>query len=70
MNLTINGEKKSISQTQEKLTIISLIKILGHDPRLIVVEFNGLIVPPNDWAQTEVKDGHTLEIVTIVGGGS
>ena len=42
----------------------------GHHPRLIVVEFNGKILVPEYWAQQKINDGDTLEIVTIVGGGS
>jgi len=37
---------------------------------LVVVEFNGLILTPDRWAEQQVKDGDSLEIVTIVGGGS
>jgi sulfur carrier protein len=36
----------------------------------VVVEFNGLILTPDLWAAQHVKDGDSLEIVTIVGGGS
>ena len=70
MKLTINGEKKSIEQTKRLLTLEKLIGLLGHNPSLIVVEFNGTILPPNQWPTQQVKDGDSLEIVTIVGGGS
>ncbi len=70
MNLTINGEKKSIEQTKRLLTLDNIIELLGHNPSLIVVEFNGAILPPNQWPAQPVKDGDSLEIVTIVGGGS
>ncbi len=70
MKLTINGEKKSIEQTKGLLKLDNLIALLGHNPSLIVVEFNGAILPPNQWSTQQVKDGDSLEIVTIVGGGS
>ena len=69
MNLTINGEKKSVQKLQNP-TLAYLIKLLGHNPKLVVVEFNGTILPPQSWDKQEVKDGDSLEIVTIVGGGS
>ena len=47
-----------------------VIEALGHHPKLVVVEFNGLILTPDRWAEQAVKDGDSLEIVTIVGGGS
>ncbi len=70
MKLTINGLEKTISPKQKNLTLASLIELLGHHPRLVVVEFNGVIMPPTDWEKQKVQDGDSLEIVTIVGGGS
>ena len=70
MKITINGEQRSIEQPQKLLTLATLIKLLGHNPRLIVVEFNGAILPPQNWDTQEIKDADSLEIVTIVGGGS
>ena len=69
MNLTINGEKRSVESPERLLTLTKLIELLGHNPSLIVVEFNGAILPPNQWTSQEIMDGDSLEIVTIVGGG-
>ena len=70
MKVTVNGEERSVDQPKQLLTLAQFIRLLGHNPRLIVVEFNGVILPPNKWSFQEVKDGDSLEIVTIVGGGS
>jgi len=70
MKLIINGEKQSIEEPKRPLTLAKLIELLGHNPSLVVVEFNKTILPPDKWATQEVKDGDSLEIVTIVGGGS
>ena len=70
MNLTINGELKSIEAKQGALSLSNLIKQLEHHPLLIVVELNGTILPPGNWDQQQIYDGDSLEIVTIVGGGS
>ena len=70
MNLYINGVAKSIETNQKLLTLKDVIEKLGHHPQTIVVEFNGNILRPNLWNDQPVKDGDTLEIVTIVGGGS
>ena len=68
MQLTVNGEQRDL---QEGLTQLDqVVEALGHHPKLVVVEFNGLILTPDLWAQQQVKDGDSLEIVTIVGGGS
>jgi sulfur carrier protein len=43
---------------------------LGYEPRLVVVEFNGEILPRERWATQPVGESDVLEVVTIVGGGS
>ena len=70
MKLKINGETKTIGQSNKKFQLESLIKYLGYKPQLVVVELNGVIVNPKDWISTKIKDGDCLEVVTIVGGGS
>ena len=68
MQLKVNGEQRSLDAGLTHLN--QVIEALGHHPKLVVVEFNGLILTPDLWAQQAVKDGDSLEIVTIVGGGS
>ena len=70
MNLKINGEIKAIDHSAEELILESLITQLGYQPQLVVVELNGVIVSPQDWINTKIKNGDCLEVVTIVGGGS
>ena len=65
--LQVNGESR---QATAGLSLQQLLVELGYEPRLVVVEFNGLILTPDRWAEQAVKDGDSLEIVTIVGGGS
>ena len=43
---------------------------LGYKPRLVVVEFNGTILPRQLWPAQPVVESDVLEVVTIVGGGS
>ncbi len=68
MQLTVNGEQRTLEAELNRLD--QVVEALGHHPKLVVVEFNGLILTPDLWADQEVKDGDSLEIVTIVGGGS
>ena len=70
MKITINGKIHNLESAKHFLSLTNLIEQLGHHPNLIVIEFNGEILPPKNWAQQQVKDGDSLEIVTIVGGGS
>ena len=68
MQLTVNGELRRLDPSAT--TLDQVIQQLGHHPRLVVVEYNGLILTPECWEAQQVKDGDNLEIVTIVGGGS
>ena len=70
MKLKINGEIKTIVHSDDFFSLEGLIKNLGYQPQLVVVEVNGIIINPKNWLNTKIKDGDCLEIVTIVGGGS
>ena len=68
MQLTVNGEQRTLNADLTRLD--QVIEALGHHPKLVVVEFNGLILTPDRWPDQAVRDGDSVEIVTIVGGGS
>jgi len=70
MKFKINGEFKTIIDSNEELFLEGLVTQLGYQPQLVVVELNGVIINPKDWLSTKIKNGDCLEIVTIVGGGS
>tara|TARA_Y100001968_G_scaffold254091_1_gene239879 strand:- start:1411 stop:1620 length:210 start_codon:yes stop_codon:yes gene_type:complete len=69
MNLTINGEPTVITCEDKPVNMHTLITKLGYHPKLIVIEFNGTILESNYWQESYIKDGDSIEIVTIVGGG-
>ena len=69
MQLKINGEIKTINNSNEEL-LEALLQKLGYKPQLVVVELNGEIISPEVWTNTKIKHGDCLEVVTIVGGGS
>ena len=70
MNLKINGEVKTIEKFNEEVFLEVLLENLGYKPQLVVVELNGEIINSKFWISTKIKNGDSLEVVTIVGGGS
>ncbi len=70
MKLIVNGETKDINCSYTNVCLEDIIKLLGYQPQLVVVELNGSIINPKSWTKTTIKDGDSLEVVTIVGGGS
>ena len=65
MNITING-------TSQQLTSTKLSDIVGSfcpQPKHVIAELNGTIIPSHQWEKIPLKEGDTLELVTFVGGG-
>ena len=67
MEITVNGEKR-VGLTSP-LTVAELIEQLGINPKSIIVELNFEIVTKNKVSETTLRDGDTIEIIRLVGGG-
>ena len=67
IEIQVNGETTSCP---EGLNLVQMLEHLGYRPQLVVVEFNGEILPRARWAEQPVREADGLEVVTIVGGGS
>ena len=65
MQLTINGEAKQIDAG----TVRELLVSLELDKQAVAVEVNREVVPKKLHETTALKDGDTVELVTLVGGG-
>ena len=66
MQLTINGEPFDFSVGK---TVRHLLEQLHLAARPVAVERNGHIVPHSTFDQAELREGDSLEVVTLVGGG-
>ena len=69
MKIKVNGEEKKIELDQENVLLSKALDSMGYKPNTIVVELNNLIINSLKWEKVKLKDGDTLEIVSIVGGG-
>ena len=67
INLQVNGEAR---RCPAGLRLDQLLEVLGYRPQLVVVEYNGEILPRQHWQAQTVVESDVLEVVTIVGGGS
>jgi sulfur carrier protein len=67
ITIQLNGETKPVPAG---LSLEQLLGHCGYRPQLVVVEFNGTILPRSRWAAQPVVESDALEVVTIVGGGS
>jgi sulfur carrier protein len=66
MQLTINGEERSIESISSVAELLTLFKL---EQKILVVELNRDIVERSDYGKTALQEGDKLEIVHFVGGG-
>jgi thiamine biosynthesis protein ThiS len=66
MNLTVNGEARSLEGVAH---VAALVAALGLDGRKVAVERNLEIVPRSAYERTALEDGDRIEIVHFIGGG-
>jgi thiamine biosynthesis protein ThiS len=69
MQLLINGQPRDFAQLIPGCTLEDLIVSLGLKGDRVAVEYNGVIVPRDDWGATPLMNDGKLEIVHFVGGG-
>ena len=66
MKVKINGRDEDVGATQ---CLISLIDGMQLDQDKIVIEYNGRIVPRDEWPVVALNNDDRIEIVSFVGGG-
>ena len=66
MNITLNGEVKSV---EEKCTISNLIEQLGFTEKRLAVEVNLDIIPRSEHTNHLLQENDKVEIVHAIGGG-
>jgi len=66
MKVKINGQEKDLNGSS---TLKKAIEQFSKDTSRIIAEVNGKIIKGNQWEQTFINDGDTIELVSFVGGG-
>ena len=67
ITLQINGKPVVL---EEPIALLAYIEQLGVNPRAIAVEHNGEIIERAAYERVTLKEGDTVEIVRMVGGGN
>jgi thiamine biosynthesis protein ThiS len=67
MSARINGKDVELDGPTRLLDYLAR---LGVDPRAVAVEHNGEILQRDRYQEAVLRDGDTVEIVRMVGGGS
>ena len=66
VTVTLNGEAREV---REGISVAGLIAELELQPEHVAVELNRALVRRAVHAETLVREGDVLEVVTLVGGG-
>ena len=66
LHISVNGEQRKIPAPA---TLADLLRQIGLDPRMVIVELNRQIVRRPVLETTPLGDGDTVELVHFVGGG-
>ncbi len=66
MTLTVNGEKQKLHGITNVSELVSHYRL---QDKLVVVEIDGTVIERENWEETQLRDGMTIELVHFVGGG-
>jgi thiamine biosynthesis protein ThiS len=66
--LKINGTEKQFRDGLPE-TLVDLLNLLGINQATVVAEINGKIIEKENFAQTRLRSGQSVELVRFVGGG-
>ena len=66
ITLQVNGKQIEL---ERPLPLLAYLEKLGVNPRAIAVEHNGTIIERAAYEAVTLRDGDTVEIVRMVGGG-
>ena len=69
MKIRVNGKETELELSMENALLSKTLDLMGYRPNTIIVELNSLIINSDNWNNVFLKEGDSLEIVSIVGGG-
>lgn len=64
--VTVNGKQREI---EAEVDLAAFLQALEIDARTVAVARNGEVVPRDQHADVTVREGDSVEIVRMVGGG-
>jgi sulfur carrier protein len=66
MKIVINGETR---QFKESKTITGLVDDLGLEPKMVLIEHNGIALHRSEWSACMLSEGDRIEILQVAAGG-
>ena len=69
ITLKVNGKEKNFEPDKAPKNLSQLIKQMELAEETVVAEINGKIVERKNFATTDIKPEHNIELIRFVGGG-
>jgi sulfur carrier protein len=66
MKILINSDTR---QFEESKTITGLVDDLGLEPKMILIEHNGIALHRSEWSACILSEGDRIEILQVAAGG-
>ncbi len=66
MRIRINGTEKELP---DSFNLRDTVTRFCKDARHVIAELNGTIIRQDNWDNSPLREGDTLELVNFVGGG-
>lgn len=66
MKIILNGQNRELT---EAISLNRLIDQVSGENKRVIAEINGQIIKKDQWNDTHINDGDSIELVTFVGGG-
>jgi thiamine biosynthesis protein ThiS len=66
MKILINGETR---QFEESKTVTGLVADLDLEPKMVLIEHNGMALHRSEWSACILSEGDRIEILQVAAGG-
>lgn len=66
MTVWMNGER---AESRDATTVAELAEKYLLQPRLILIEHNGVALHQREWSERAIAEGDRLEFIRVVAGG-
>lgn len=66
IRLTINGQPRTF---QGNPSLETVLDVLGANRKHVALVLNNAVLPRDRWSDAAVKDGDSLDILVMAGGG-
>lgn len=65
-HLKLNGV---LYEYKQPLSLKNMLEYLGFNAEIILLDYNGIIIPRSRWGKIILRSDDQIEVLTLAGGG-